>query len=140
MTIDDVDHYSSEEKSRIIASYPAHEREARTKGIPTLGSGRIFPIEEGLIAIEHRDISAHWPRLGAMDFGWDHQIRGPFGRSPLERTRLRLARARPGTREANDAARLYQLLSQVVYPDSNDPNMTVEAREHPRGRARRSSG
>jgi hypothetical protein len=29
MTIDDVEHYSAEEKARIIASYPAHEREAR---------------------------------------------------------------------------------------------------------------
>ena len=45
MTIDDVDHYSAEEKAQIIASYPRHEREARAKGIPTLGSGRIFPIE-----------------------------------------------------------------------------------------------
>jgi hypothetical protein len=72
MTIDDVQHYSDEEKARIIASYPAHELEARTKGIPTLGSGRIFPVEEGMIAIEQRDFPAHWPRIGGMDFGWDH--------------------------------------------------------------------
>src|SRR5262245_36892163 len=32
MTIDDVEHYSPEERSAIIASYRAHEREARTKG------------------------------------------------------------------------------------------------------------
>src|SRR6516225_823275 len=38
VTIDDVTHYSAEEKTRIIASYAAHEREARTKGVPTLGS------------------------------------------------------------------------------------------------------
>jgi Bacterial extracellular solute-binding protein len=38
MTIDDVGHFTAEEKAKIIASYPAHEREARTKGIPTLGS------------------------------------------------------------------------------------------------------
>lgn len=72
MTIDDVGHYSEEEKARIIASYPAHERAARTKGIPTLGSGRIFPVEESLIACDYREFPAHWPRLGAMDFGWDH--------------------------------------------------------------------
>src|SRR5262249_31420284 len=46
MTIDDVAHYSADEKQRIIASYPAHELEARTKGIPVLGSGRIFPVPE----------------------------------------------------------------------------------------------
>ena len=72
MTIDDVMHFSTEEKQRIIASYPEHEREARTKGIPILGSGRIFPIAEERIAIEHRDIPPHWPRIGGMDFGWDH--------------------------------------------------------------------
>jgi phage terminase large subunit-like protein len=72
MTIDDVDHYSDSEKQTIISSYPAHELEARTKGIPVLGSGRIFPVSEGEIAIDHRDFPPHWPRIGGMDFGWDH--------------------------------------------------------------------
>jgi phage terminase large subunit-like protein len=72
MTISDVTHFSEEEKQRIIASYPKHELEARTKGIPILGSGRIFPVEEAKIAIEHRDFPSHWPRIGGMDFGWDH--------------------------------------------------------------------
>ena len=43
MTIMDVDHYSPERKQEIIDSYPPHEREARSQGIPTLGSGRVFP-------------------------------------------------------------------------------------------------
>jgi phage terminase large subunit-like protein len=72
MTIDDVTHYTTEEKQRIIGSYPKHELEARTKGIPILGSGRIFPVEEERIACEHRDFPAHWPRIGGCDFGWDH--------------------------------------------------------------------
>src|SRR5262245_3977008 len=72
MTIDDVEHFTDEEKEQIIASYPAHEREARTKGIPTLGSGRIFPITEELLACEQPDFPSYWPRIGGMDFGWDH--------------------------------------------------------------------
>ena len=72
MTIDDVGHYSEEERAQIITSYPAHEREARTKGIPTLGSGRIFPVSEEILACEQRDFPEHWPRIGGMDFGWDH--------------------------------------------------------------------
>jgi phage terminase large subunit-like protein len=72
MTIDDVAHYSEDEKRKIIASYPPHELEARTKGTPALGSGRIFPIREDDIAINHRDFPVHWPRCGGMDFGWDH--------------------------------------------------------------------
>jgi hypothetical protein len=46
MTIHDAEHYTDEERERIIESYPEHEREARAKGIPTMGSGRIFQIPE----------------------------------------------------------------------------------------------
>jgi phage terminase large subunit-like protein len=72
MTLDDVDHYSAEEKAALAASYGPHEREARIKGVPTLGSGRIFPIAEETLAIEPRDFPAYMPRIGGMDFGWDH--------------------------------------------------------------------
>ena len=72
MTIDDVEHYSEDEKKKIISSYPAHEVEARTKGIPILGSGRIFPVSEATITCEHREFPPHWPRLGGCDFGWTH--------------------------------------------------------------------
>ena len=72
MTIDDVDHYTPEQKLTIINSYPPHEREARAKGIPTLGSGRIFPIEEESIKVAPFPIPAHWPRINGLDFGWDH--------------------------------------------------------------------
>ena len=35
-------------------------------------SGRIFPVPEGSIAIEHREFPSHWPRIGGCDFGWTH--------------------------------------------------------------------
>lgn len=72
MTIDDAEHYTPEEREAIIASYPAHERDARAKGIPTLGSGRIFPVADELITVEPMDIPDIWPVIGALDFGWDH--------------------------------------------------------------------
>jgi phage terminase large subunit-like protein len=72
MDIEEAAHFSPEERKRIIASYPAHEREARTRGIPTLGSGRIFPVSEETLAIEQRDFPKHWPRIIGVDFGWDH--------------------------------------------------------------------
>jgi hypothetical protein len=72
MTIDDVEHYTAEDKARIIASYPQHEREARAKGIPTMGSGRVFPIAEELIRMEPRAIPKHWAQINGLDFGWDH--------------------------------------------------------------------
>ncbi len=72
MTIDDVGHLSAADKARIIASYPPHELEARTKGIPMLGSGRIFPVTEASISTPGFTIQPHWPRIAGMDFGWDH--------------------------------------------------------------------
>jgi len=73
MTIMDVDHYTKEEKDQIVASYPEHEREARSKGIPILGEGRIFPISEEHIKVIPFDIPEHWPRIKALDLGtYDH--------------------------------------------------------------------
>ena len=72
MTIDDAFHYTDADRARIVAAYPAHEREARSRGIPTLGSGRIFPIEEAALAVDGFDIPRHWPQIGGIDFGWDH--------------------------------------------------------------------
>lgn len=72
MTIDDAEHYTPEERARIIAGYPEHEREARAKGIPTLGSGRVFPVTEESIKEVQPKIPAHWPRIAGLDFGYDH--------------------------------------------------------------------
>lgn len=72
MTIEDAEHIPAEQRERIIRSYPPHEREARARGIPILGSGRIFPVAEELIACDAFPVPAHWPQLGALDFGWDH--------------------------------------------------------------------
>lgn len=72
MTIDDAEHYTAEERERIVASYPPHEREARTKGVPMLGSGRIFPVPEETLAVESFAVPPHWAQIGGLDFGWDH--------------------------------------------------------------------
>lgn len=72
MTIDDAEHYTEAERQKIIASYPAHEREARTKGVPSLGSGRIFPVPEDEITVTPIAIPKHWVQIAGIDFGWDH--------------------------------------------------------------------
>lgn len=76
MTIYDAGHYSPAERDAIIASYPAHEREARSMGIPTLGSGRIFPIEESRIVCAPFQIPDYWTQIGGIDFGWQHPTAG----------------------------------------------------------------
>lgn len=72
MTIDDAEHYTAEDRARIIASYRAHDREARTRGVPSLGSGRVFPVSEDSITVEPFLLPAEWALIGGMDFGWDH--------------------------------------------------------------------
>ncbi|WP_246810983.1 terminase large subunit domain-containing protein [Ensifer sp. ENS03] len=92
MTIDDAEHYSPEERAKIVASYPAHEKEARTKGVPTLGSGRIFPVTEEQIRVEPFEIPRHWVQIGGLDFGWDH----PFAAALCAWDRDADARSRVG--------------------------------------------
>jgi phage terminase large subunit-like protein len=73
MTIEDALHIPPEERERIIAGYPAHEREARARGVPMLGSGRVFPVAEELIAEEAMQFTPpHWPKLWGIDFGIGH--------------------------------------------------------------------
>jgi Terminase RNaseH-like domain/Terminase large subunit, T4likevirus-type, N-terminal len=72
MTIHDVEHYTEEERERIIASYPEDVREARAFGIPVLGEGRVFPIARERIAVPAFAIPAHWAQIVGLDFGWDH--------------------------------------------------------------------
>lgn len=75
MTIDDAEHYSVERRAEIVSAYLPHEREARARGIPVMGSGKVFPVEEAAITIAPFPIPEHWPQINGIDFGWDH----PFG-------------------------------------------------------------
>lgn len=73
MTIYDVDHYTDQEKEDIVNSYPSYIRKARAEGIPVLGSGMIFPVDDELIMEAHiLEIPKHWKRINGIDFGWDH--------------------------------------------------------------------
>ncbi|MFM9863637.1 MAG: terminase large subunit domain-containing protein [Micropepsaceae bacterium] len=72
MTIEDAEHIAPEERARIVAAFPEHEREARANGVPILGSGRVFPVAESDIRVDAFEVPPHWALIGAMDFGWDH--------------------------------------------------------------------
>ncbi|MGN6560752.1 MAG: terminase large subunit domain-containing protein [Candidatus Nitrosocosmicus sp.] len=69
-TMDDDNLMPESEKKRLYASYDPSEREARTKGIPSLGSGLIYPISEQRLICDPFEIPEHWPRCYGMDFGW----------------------------------------------------------------------
>jgi Terminase RNaseH-like domain len=67
---DSVPHLSEEAKAEILQSIPPYQRDARTKGIPVLGSGAIFPVSESDLIVDEFPIPDHWPRCFGMDVGW----------------------------------------------------------------------
>lgn len=67
----DTPHLDKAAQESLLASYGPHERDARTKGIPQLGSGAIYPIPESEIIVRPFDVPAYWPRGYGMDVGWN---------------------------------------------------------------------
>jgi hypothetical protein len=73
MTIDDAEHIPASKRAAIVAGYLPHERDARARGIPMLGSGAVFQIPESMLmepAIEY--LPEFWTKLWTMDFGIAH--------------------------------------------------------------------
>ena len=66
-TWDDVPHLSAKKKAALWASIPPHARAARTKGIPALGAGAIYPFDEAEYRIKPFAFPDHWPRAFAID-------------------------------------------------------------------------
>jgi phage terminase large subunit-like protein len=70
-TWDDVPHLSEETKKILWNSIPPFQRDARSKGVPQLGSGAIYPVPESDILVDDFQIPDHWPRAFGMDVGWN---------------------------------------------------------------------
>ena len=71
-TWDDAPHLDEKAKNDLKSLYRAHEVDARTKGIPMLGAGAIFPVPEETIKIDPIEIPPHWRRIKGIDFGTYH--------------------------------------------------------------------
>ena len=69
-TWDDVPHITEQQKLEMLETYPPFQRDARSKGIPQLGSGAIYPVPESEILVEPFEIPESWPRAYALDVGW----------------------------------------------------------------------
>lgn len=68
---DDAPHLTDEVKKALWDALPPHQRDARSKGVPQLGSGAIYPVSETDIVCEPFEIPEHWPRVYALDVGWN---------------------------------------------------------------------
>ena len=70
---EEVPHLNQEQKKELLASYKPHERDARSKGIPSLGAGAIYPYLEDTIAVEPFEIPMWWPKAYGLDIGWNRK-------------------------------------------------------------------
>lgn len=70
-TWDDAAHLSDEVKKSLWESIPPFQRDARSKGIPQLGAGAIYPVVENDILVNDFEIPDHWPKFYGMDVGWN---------------------------------------------------------------------
>ena len=66
----DVPHLSVEQREATLASVPPWQRAMRSTGIPSFGTGAIYPIPEHDITVAPFDIPPHWLRCFALDVGW----------------------------------------------------------------------
>jgi phage terminase large subunit-like protein len=68
---DDVPHLDEQQKARMLAEAEPHLRLARSKGVPSLGSGAIYPVQEDEIVVDDFVIPKHWPKAYGLDVGWN---------------------------------------------------------------------
>lgn len=64
---DQIPHLPVEKQEELLQSYSPHERDARAKGIPQLGSGAIYPILEDDIICDTFEIPPNWKRVMGID-------------------------------------------------------------------------
>jgi hypothetical protein len=72
-------HLDKDTMDQILSAYSPHEREMRKYGKPMVGSGLVFPIPEEKITVDRFPIPEYWPRIGGIDFGWDHNTAVVYG-------------------------------------------------------------
>jgi len=68
---DEVPHLSDQAKKELLASIPSYQREARSKGVPVLGAGAIYPVAESDFLIDPFELPEHFPRGYGLDVGWN---------------------------------------------------------------------
>ena len=66
----DVPHLTEQDKKELIDSLHPHQRDARTKGIPSLGAGAIYPVQEEDVTCEPFRIPEHFAKVYGLDVGW----------------------------------------------------------------------
>lgn len=63
---------TEESKIRMMEATPPHLREARSQGLPSMGSGSIYPIPLEEVLVQNFEIPPHFKRIYGFDVGWNN--------------------------------------------------------------------
>lgn len=79
---DDAPHLGEKEKRDMLAATPLHLRDARSKGIPSMGAGAIYPFAVQEIKVDPFPIPPHFRRGFSLDDGWKVTAVGFYALDP----------------------------------------------------------
>lgn len=68
---DDAPHLTEEAKQEMLATYPPFMRLARSRGLPQMGAGVIYPVDQSSYVVEPFSLPESWRRVYGMDVGWN---------------------------------------------------------------------
>lgn len=67
----DAPHLTEQAKAELLAAIPEYQRDARSKGIPELGSGLVYRVAPVDVTVSDFQIPKHWPKAYGLDIGWN---------------------------------------------------------------------
>ena len=121
---DDVPHLDEAWKNQELAEMPPHLRDARSKGLPSLGSGAIYPIAKEEFIVPPFQVPAWFRRGYALDVGWNRTA-ALFGAHDLDNDVLYLTaehyrgQAEPPVHAAAIKARAQDWMPGFIDPASH---------------------
>jgi len=62
-------HLNDETREKLLSRYPRHQRDARLKGLPVLGSGLVYPVSDSTILESPVEVGRHWRHIIGLDLG-----------------------------------------------------------------------
>lgn len=68
---DDAPWLPDDKKAQMLADTPPHLKDARSKGLPAMGSGNVYPISLEEVLVDPFPIPPHWKQMFALDVGWN---------------------------------------------------------------------
>lgn len=68
---DDAPWLEEDQKEKMLASSEPYLRETRRTGVPSMGSGNVYPISLESMMVDPFEIPRHWKKMYALDVGWN---------------------------------------------------------------------